>query len=106
MAKIVQKKFKWDPIPETPDHAGYRVYVAREDEVLDYNSPYAEVDKNTLEVKIPDDFPEDANITEGIYQIGVTPFDNEGNEPDMFVVTYPFDFSPPPMVTAAEVVDV
>ena len=51
MAKIVKKRIYWDA-PTTPDVAAHRVYVAKEDEPLTYDSPHIEVDMPVTEVFI------------------------------------------------------
>ena len=100
MAKIVTKKFRWDAV-EAPDLAGYRVYISAGSEV-DYNDSFVDVAKDVLELTLP---PEGIEMGEGAYTLGVTPFDADGNEADLYTVTYPFDLTPPPAVKFAEVVD-
>lgn len=100
MAKIVQKKFKWDAV-DAPDLAGYRIYIMPGDTV-DYSAPFVDVDKDVTELLLP---PDSIEMGEGNYTLGVTPFDAEGNEADLFMVTHPFDLTPPPAVQFAEVVD-
>ena len=100
MAKIVQKKFKWDAV-DAPDLAGYRIYIMPGDTV-DYSASFVDVGKDVTELLLP---PESIEMGEGNYALGVTPFDDAGNEADLYTVTYPFDLTPPPSVTFAEVVD-
>ena len=100
MAKIVRKKFRWDAV-ESLDVSGYRIYIMPGDTV-DYSAPFIDVGSDVTELLLP---PDGIEMGEGNYTLGVTPFDDAGNEADLYMVTYPFDLTPPPAVQFAEVVD-
>lgn len=73
--------------------AGYRVYWALEDGVLDYLSEKVELG-NVTQITLPGDIPSSADW-EGVYKIGITAYDNTGNESAMAVAQSFFDFVPP-----------
>ena len=94
MAKILQRTISWDPSPAT-DVVGYNLYWAvGADAVVDYLSDHANVGNKT-NVVIPDDVAE-FPLVEDVMSLGVTAFDDIGNESDMTSVqNVPFDFVAP-----------
>lgn len=102
---IKKKTFHWTPVDAT-DVAGYRIYLC-EGDTFYYTCSSGTVPADVYEILLPDFFVDQGiPMGEGTYTLGVAPFDASGNEPDPFLVTYPFDLTPPPPVTFAEVVDV
>jgi hypothetical protein len=99
MAKIVSKKIKWEA-STSPDVAGYKVYWTT-GSVLHYNDACKDVGNNTL-VLVPQNIP-DFPMTDGNILVGVTAYDEFGNESDMVLLTIPFDFTAPDAPTGLAV---
>lgn len=104
MAKIKSRKISWDK-SEADDIAGYKVYYKPDDGgSFNYDDPSISVDDpDKTSVVVPDDFPEDAFPEDGDYLIGVSAFDDIGNEADIVDVSAPFDFTPPEPITGLKV---
>jgi hypothetical protein len=94
MAKIVKRTISWGA-STAPDVQGYKIYWAvGAGGSVDYTSTFADVG-NVTSVIIPDDVPT-FPIVDDVVTIGVTAYDDVGNESDMTVVTdVPFDFTAP-----------
>ena len=91
MAKIVKRNITFDA-STAPDVQGYKLYWAV-GATVDYNSDSLDIGNN-LSVVIPDDVPA-FPLVEGDITIGITAYDDIGNESDMTVLTAPFDFDAP-----------
>jgi len=93
MAKIVKRKISWGASTAT-DTQGYKLYWSvGEGTTLDYTSDNVDVG-NVTSVTIPDDvasFP----LVDNTINIGVTAYDDVGNESDMTTISSPFDFTAP-----------
>ena len=94
MAKIVKRTISWGASTAT-DVQGYKLYWAvGAGATVDYTSVFADVG-NVTTVIIPDDVPT-FPIVDDVVTIGVTAYDDVGNESDMTVVNdVPFDFTAP-----------
>lgn len=91
--KITKKKFSFD-LESTEGVAGYNVYYDKN--VITYDSnkvTFTNIvpDQLTYTITLPDDVP----LTDGDYNIGVSVFDEEGNESEIIVISYFFDFIAP-----------
>lgn len=91
--KIKKKTLSFD-LESTEGVAGYNVYYDKVE--ANYDSAKVKFtniipDQLTYSVVFPDQVP----ITEGQYQIGVSTFDAEGNESDIIIINYFFDFTAP-----------
>jgi len=93
MAKIVKRKISFEAAA-APDVQGYKLYWSvGEGTLLDYTSENADVG-NVTDVIIPDDIPT-FPLADDIINIGVTAYDDVGNESDMSTISSPFDFTAP-----------
>jgi hypothetical protein len=94
MAKIVKRTISWGA-STAPDVQGYKFYWAvGQGAVIDYLSDNVDVG-NVITIIIPDDVPT-FPLVEDLVQIGVTAYDDVGNESDMTVSNdVPFDFTAP-----------
>ena len=104
MAKIIRKRIFWTP-GVGPDVVAHRVYVAKEEEVLDYSSPHIEVPMPNAECFAPDDFPQDIFDEDVNYRVGISAVDDVGNESDIGEIAVPFDFLAPMTPTGIGVED-
>ena len=94
MAKIVKRTINWGA-STAPDVQGYKFYwKVGEGEVVDYLSDNQDVG-NVTNITIPDDAPT-FPLVDDLVQIGITAYDDVGNESDMTVASnVPFDFTAP-----------
>jgi len=93
MAKIAKRSISWGA-STAPDVAGYKLYwKVGEGEVVDYLSDNQDVG-NVTNITIPDDVPT-FPLVDDLVQIGITAYDDVGNESDMTVANVPFDFTAP-----------
>lgn len=94
MAKIVKRKIRWVPSGDA-DVVGYKVYWVVGGGDIDYESPDVKVfPASQTEVIVPDDIAELTSVDDNV-TIGVSSFDDIGNESDVTSVTVPFDFIAP-----------
>lgn len=100
MAKIVKRTIQF-AAATAPDVQGYKLYWAVGDNV-NYNSDNVDIG-NTTSVTIPDDVPS-FPLVEAEINLGVTAYDDMGNESDMTKVSAPFDFDAPDAPTNLEVI--
>lgn len=102
MAKIVQRKLRWEA-SASADVVAYRVYYGPHDTVFDYTQPFVEVAGST-ELVISDD-PMLSALPEGEYDFAVSAVDDAGNESDLAEVeNVPLDVEAPAAPTNVEVV--
>jgi hypothetical protein len=100
MSKVVSKTIKWTA-STSPDVVGYKLYFST-GTVIDYASSFKDVGNKTSEV-VPADVP-DFPIYDGNIMVGISAYDEVGNESDIAVVTSPFDFVAPDAPTNLAVV--
>lgn len=91
MAKIVKRTISFNP-PDAPDVSGYKLYWST-GVTVDYTSTNADLGNKT-KIIIPDDVPS-FPLVENQITIGITAYDDVGNESDMVITTAPFDFDAP-----------
>lgn len=97
MSKILSTKLAFAP-SESADVVGYKLYVAKDPEPVNYDSPSFDLGTKT-EVYISA-LP-GINQLDGVYNLGVTSVDDAGNESDMQIVEkVPLDFFAPAPVGA------
>jgi len=99
MAKIVKRTINF-VASTAPDVQGYKLYWAVGGGV-DYLSDNVDIG-NVTTVIIPDDVPTFPLVKDTI-ELGVTAYDDMGNESDMTVLSAPFDFDAPDAPTNLEV---
>lgn len=94
MAKIKKRTISWGASTAT-DVTGYKLYWAvGANANVDYLSSFADVG-NKVSIVIPDDVPT-FPLVDNQMSLGVTAYDDIGNESDMTVVkNVPFDFVAP-----------
>ena len=78
--------------PTDTDVTGFKVYFKEGSSVKD-TDPFVDIGNNTT-VVIPDEFPGFPKV-DGAVSLGIAAVDDEGNESDMAVITYPFDLLAP-----------
>ena len=96
MAKIKERTIAWGE-SSAPDLAGYKIYwkkIENSGDIADYESLYQDVG-NTLSVTLPDGIPGSIEW-DGNYSIGISAYDNTGNESSMSYGESFFDFVAPP----------
>jgi hypothetical protein len=95
MAKIVKRTISWGASTAL-DLTGYKLYWAvGADATVNYLSTNANVGKKTS-IIIPDDVPTFPLLGDNLVSLGVTAYDDVGNESDMTVIkNVPFDFTAP-----------
>ena len=91
MAKIRKRRIRWNP-STAADIAGYKLYWAVGGGVS-YDSDFAEVGRRT-EVILPDEIPS-FPLVEAEIELGITAFNEIGNESDMTKFSAPFEFAVP-----------
>lgn len=90
MAKIVSRTLTF-PGSGSTDVAGYKLYIVDAAEQLTYESPSVDLGPNTTI-----DLATIASDKDGVFNIGVTAYDDAGNESDMSVAnSVPLDFIAP-----------
>ena len=93
MAKVVKRTVNFTAAV-APDVQGYKLYWSiGENTPLDYTSENVDIG-NTTEVVIPDDIPS-FPLVDALINLGVTAYDEVGNESDMTTLSTPFDFTAP-----------
>ena len=103
MAKVVDKFFRWNA-STSPDVVRYRVYVAQD--AVSYDTAHVDVG-NVTEVNLGqlanEGFEPLMNV-EGEFNLGVSAFDNTGNESDIAVLSGVYlDFVAPAAPTGLSV---
>lgn len=103
--RAVSKVFKWNA-SISPDVAGYRVYVTEGAVAMSYSADFVNVG-NVTQVDLGELADQGFNIlenAEGVYNLGVSAFDQVGNESAIAVKAGVFlDFVPPAAPTGLEV---
>lgn len=99
--KVKQTILKF-PASASPDVVGYRLYVAPNDQELNYSSPSFDLGNNTeIDIATLDGM----TTIDGVYKIGVTAIDDAGNESSMSQAEgVPLDFSAPDAPGALEII--
>ena len=100
MSFIVTKTIKWT-VSTSPDVAKHRVFVVKDTDTINYNSPYEDVDMPETSLELPSNF--DMSV-EGNYKIGLCAIDDTGNMSDIVEITDFFDFNPPLAPTNVEII--
>jgi hypothetical protein len=100
MAKVKKRRLLWEPSTSS-NVIGYKLYWAEKGHVS-YDSPCAMIG-NVTEIILPDQVPS-FPVVKGSVELGITAFNEIGNESDMTVFPAPFQFSVPeaPMNPALE----
>jgi hypothetical protein len=98
--KIVSVNLKFTPAT-APDVTGYKLYhVVKGEElgvdspVIDLGMPALDSDSGKMIVTLKD-IPEIAGLAEGTYTLGVSAYDDVGNESDMSIGDLEVDFTAP-----------
>jgi hypothetical protein len=91
MAKIKQRKVRWEP-SSTADIIKYRLYWSIGGSV-DYYSDHADVG-NVTEINLPNDIPL-FPLTLGRFELGISAINEAGNESELTKTTVQVDFTVP-----------
>jgi len=100
MAKIVSVNLKFTP-SLAPDVTGYRLYYVVKGQPLTGNSPSVDLGMPALDaatgklIVVLKDIPAIAALAEGNYTLGVSAYDDVGNESDMSIGDLEVDFTAP-----------
>lgn len=98
--KLVSVNLKFTPAT-APDVAGYKLYHVTKGEELGVNSPAIDLGMPAFDTATGQmivtlkDIPEIAGLVEGTYTLGVSAYDDVGNESDMSVGDLEVDFTAP-----------
>jgi hypothetical protein len=94
MAKTIKRTISWNP-STAADVKGYKLYWAQgADAQVDYLSDNMDVG-NVTQIIIPDYIP-NFPLIDDMMTIGITAYDDVGNESDMTILSnVPFDFTAP-----------